>query len=76
MIDLMQFMQTTKNPQAFMQQIMSNSQIMKNPMAKNTMEMLQNGNNEGLEKLARNLCKEKGINPEEALTQIKLYFGM
>lgn len=68
--------QAVKNPQHFMEQIMSNSQFMQNPMAKNTMEMLQKGDNKGLEELARNLCKEKGINPEEVLKQIKSYFGM
>lgn len=68
--------QAVKNPQQFMEQIMNNSQFMQNPMAKNTMEMLQKGDNKGLEELARNLCKEKGINPEEALKQIKSHFGM
>lgn len=69
-------LQAVKNPQQFMEQIMSNSQIMQNPMAKNTMEMLQKGDNKGLEELARNLCKEKGIEPEDALKQIKSHFGM
>lgn len=68
--------QAVKNPQEFMQQIMSNSQVMQNPMAKNTMEMLQKGDNKGLEELARNLCKEKGIEPDEALKHIKSHFGM
>lgn len=68
--------QAVKNPQQFMQQIMNNSQFMQNPMAKNTMEMLQKGDNKGLEELGRNLCKEKGINPDEALKQIKSQFGI
>lgn len=70
------FMQAVKNPQAFVQQMMGNSQIMQNPIAKNTIEMMQKGDSQGLEKLARNLCQEKGINPEEAIKQIKSQFGM
>lgn len=69
-------MQSMRNPQAFMQQAMKNSQINQNPIAKNAFEMYQNGDVEGLESLARNLCAEKGIKPEDALKQIKSQFGM
>ena len=64
-----------KNPQAFMQQMMNNSQIMQNPMAKNAMEMAQNGNMQGIEQMARNLCKEKGLNADDVFNQIKSGFG-
>lgn len=64
------------NPTQFMQNIMSNSQIIKNPMIKNTFDMMQKGDNKGLEEMARNLCSEKGINPDEALKQVKSMFGM
>lgn len=72
----MQLLGMIKNPQTFMHQMMNQNQIMQNPLAKNAMEMLQRGDNEGLEKMARNLCAEKGINPDEALKQIKSQFGM
>lgn len=32
-----------------------------NPMMKNLKEMAQNGDNQGVENFARNICKEKGI---------------
>ena len=64
-----------KNPQAFIQQMMNNSQIMQNPMAKNAMEMAQNGNMQGIEQMARNLCKEKGLNADDVFNQIKIRFG-
>lgn len=69
-------MQAMRNPQAFMQQAMNNSQLMKNPIFKNTVDMMQKGDNKGLEEMARNLCKEKGVNPDDALKQIKSKFGM
>ena len=64
-----------KNPQAFMQQMMNNSQIMQNPLAKNAMEMAQNGNMQGIEQMARNLCKEKGLNADDVFNQIKSGLG-
>jgi hypothetical protein len=69
-------MQAMKNPQAFVQQVMQSSQINQNPIARNAFEMYQKGDTKGLEALARNLCAEKGIKPEDALKQIKSQFGM
>ena len=33
-----------------------------NPMFTNVIKMAQDGNREGVEQFARNICKEKGIN--------------
>lgn len=62
-------------PQQFMQQIMSNNQLMSNPMMKNTMQMAQQGNMQGIEQMARNLCKEKGLNADDVFNQIKSRFN-
>ena len=70
-----QMLGAMKNPQEFMQQMMNNSQVMRNPMAKNAMEMAQNGNMQGIEQMARNLCKEKGLNEDDVFNQIKSGFG-
>ena len=64
------------NPQQFLQQVMDDSQMMQNPMIKNTVQMAQNGDAKGIEQLARNLCKEKGINADDMFNQIKDKFGM
>lgn len=64
------------NPQAFLQKMMNDSKIMKNPVAKNTFEMLQKGDSKGLEKVARNLYQENGIDIDEAMKQAKSMFGM
>ena len=64
------------NPQQFLQQVMNNSQMMQNPMIKNTVQMAQNGDAKGIERLARNLCKEKGINADDMFNQMKNNFGM
>lgn len=68
--------QAMKNPQAFMQQAMQNSQINQNPIARNAIEMYQKGDTKGLNELANNLCREKGIKPEDMEKQIKQILGM
>ena len=69
-------MMKSDNPQQFMQQIMGNSQIMSNPMMKNTMQMAQNGDMKGVEQMARNLCKEKGLDADEMFNQLKNSLNM
>ena len=69
-------MMKSGNPQQFMQQIMGNSQIMSNPMMKNTMQMAQNGDMKGVEQMARNLCKEKGLDADEMFNQSKNSLNM
>lgn len=64
------------NPQQLVQQIMSNNRVMGNPMIKNAMSMAQSGNSKGIEQMARNLCKEKGINPDDVMKQIRSNFGI
>ena len=68
--------QIMRNPQAFMQQAMNNSQLMQNPISRNAIEMYQKGDKQGLNELAQNLCKEKGTSLEEMTKQIKSQMGM
>nr|DAO16001.1 MAG TPA: Peroxin 14 Translocation, PPI inhibition, Protein-Inhibitor [Caudoviricetes sp.]DAU98898.1 MAG TPA: Peroxin 14 Translocation, PPI inhibition, Protein-Inhibitor [Bacteriophage sp.] len=76
MKNLFQLFSGIKNPQQFLQSMMNNSQVMGNPMAKNAIDMMQNGDVKGVEQMARNLCKEKGVNPDEIMQQMKDKFGM
>lgn len=76
MNNLFQMFGAVRNPQQFLQNVMGNNQIMQNPMMKNAISMYQNGNTEGLKNMAENICREKGINPDEAYKQIKSQFGM
>ena len=65
-----------KNPQAFLQKMMNDSQIIQNPMAKNAMEMYKNGDTKGLQTMAENLCKERGTTVDDVKKQIMDQFGM
>jgi hypothetical protein len=76
MNDSVNFVRVMRNPQAFLQQCINNNQLMQSPMAKNAYSMLQNGDSAGLEKMARNMCAEKGIQLEDVIRQIKQQFGM
>ena len=76
MINPIQLMQAMRNPQAFMNQIMGNQQMMNNPIIKNTVNMAQKGDMKGIEQMARNLCKEKGLNADEIFNQFKSKMNM
>jgi hypothetical protein len=65
-------MQATRNPQAFLQQAMQNG----NPIMQNAIQLYQKGDKQGLNELADNLCKEKGINRQDFEKQIKSQIGM
>ena len=73
-INIFQMMKA--GPQQFIQQMMGNDQIMSNPIIKNALGMAQSGNSKGIEQMARNLCKEKGINPDDVMKQIRGSFGI
>lgn len=65
-----------RNPQAFLQQMINNSQVTQNPMAKNAIEMYQNGDTKGLQAMAENLAKERGTTVDDIKSQIMTQFGM
>lgn len=69
-------MQAIKNPQAFIQQAMNNSQIMQNPMAKNALEMYQQGNIQGVKDMAENLAKERHTTADNVKNNLLSQFWM
>ena len=75
-MNTLQMIHGIKNPQQFIQQIINNSQIMQNPMAKNAIEMYQKGDTQGLQAMAENLAKERGTTVNDMKSQIMAQFGM
>lgn len=73
-MSIFQMMKGGGNPQAMMKQMMGNSQIANNPMAKNIIDMAQNGNISGIEQLGRNIAKERGIDFDKAFSDFKSQF--
>ena len=72
MNNVMNLVKAFRNPQAFMQQAMQSG----NPIMQNAIQMYQKGDKQGLNELADNLCKEKGINRQDFEKQIKSQFGI
>ena len=54
----MQFLRGIKNPQQFVMNMLGQNQ---NPMATQLMQMVKTGNTNQIEQIARNMCKENGI---------------
>lgn len=74
-MQLIQMIRSGGNPQQSIINIMK-QQAGSNPVMGNAINMMEKGDNAGLEKLARNLCKEKGINPDEMLSKVQNQFGI
>lgn len=68
--DMINRMKSSSNPQGFvMNMIGSNPNVQNNELMQNAISMAQKGDVTGLEKMARNMAKERGID-------INRYIGM
>ena len=62
------------NPQQVLGNILQN-QIGNNPIGNNLLSMMKNNDRNGIEQLARNLSKEKGIDADNMFNEIKSMFN-
>lgn len=74
-MQLMKMIRGGGNPQQAIINMMK-QQSGNNPVIDNAINMMEKGDNAGIEKLARNLCKERNINPDDILSQVKNQFGI
>lgn len=74
-MQLAQMIKSGGNPQQMIMNMMRQN-AGNNPVLNNALNMAEKGDMKGIEQLARNLCNEKGINPDDAFNQIKGQFGM
>lgn len=63
------------NPQKVVMDMMR-EQAGNNPVMRNAMQMAEKGDSEGIERLARNLCKEQGVDADEMVNKIKSQLGL
>lgn len=63
---LKQYVTQGLSPQAILNKI-----NVSNPILNNVITMAKNGDNEGVENFARNICKQKGINFDTEFTKFK-----
>lgn len=68
------------NPMAMLKQYMMkgftpqnilNKMNMSNPILNNVIKMAQNGDTQGVENFARNICKQRGLNFDEEFNKFK-----
>ena len=71
MNNVLNLVRVFRNPEPFMRQIMSSPQFKSNPMAQNVIEMKNNNDVQGLTEMAKNVCKEKGIDFDGLYSQLK-----
>lgn len=74
-INIIQMM-TSGNPQQAIQSIIENNpNVQNNPLAQNAIKMYQNGDTRGLQNMAENMCKERGITVDQAKQQVMGMFN-
>ena len=64
------FQLLTSNPQQMINKALGNS-----PISNNLIEMINKKDQKGIEQLARNLAKEKGLDADKLFEQYKNKFG-
>lgn len=69
-LQLIQLIKGGQNPQQLLMSIMQNNN---NPILQNAMGMAQQGNTSGLEMLARNIARQKGIDFDKAFSEFQSY---
>ena len=74
-INIIQMMISGNPHQAIQNIIESNPNIQNNPLAQNAMKMYQNGDTKGLQNMAENMCKERGITVDQAKQQVMGMFN-
>lgn len=65
-------MRAFRNPQEFLKLYEQNS----NPIVQNAISMYKNGDKDGINQLANNIAKEKGVDINQLTQQIKSQFGI
>ena len=69
-MQLIQLIKNGRNPQQLLMGIM-NQQGNQNPIFQNAMNLAQHGNVSALQKIARNLAQQRGINFDQEFTNFK-----
>ena len=63
------------NPQAFVMNILQQDAQKGNPIAVNLIQMINSGDSRGIEQVARNIAKEKGIDFDKEFSKFKNQFN-
>lgn len=74
--NMMDFVKIVKNgnPQQFVMNLLQENQAKGNPIAGNLIQMINSGDSRGIEQVARNIAKEKGIDFDKEFNSFKQMF--
>ena len=72
---LMGMLRNGGNPKATLMNMLRQN-AGQNPMINNALGMMEKGDTAGVENMVKNLCKEKGLDPNEVMKATKNMFGM
>lgn len=62
------------NPQAFVMNVLQQDAQKGNPIAVNLIQMINSGDSRGIEQVARNIAKEKGLDFDKEFNSFKQMF--
>ena len=74
-VNLLQLIKNGKNPEQLMISILQ-ERAGNNPLFGNLLVLAQQGNTKEIEKIARNLCQEKGIDFDKEFNSFKSNLGL
>ena len=72
---MMQMVRNRQNPEQMMLQYLQ-QQATQNPMGQNLLSLAQSGNTADIEKIARNICAQRGIDFDKEFTAFKQSLGL
>lgn len=75
-LQLIGMMRKSGNPQAFMINMLENQGGAGNPMIANLITLAKNNDNKGIEQIARNVMKERGLDFDKEFNDFKQQFGL
>lgn len=72
---MIQMVKNKQNPEQMMMQFLQ-QQALQNPMGQNLLSLAQAGNTADIEKIARNICAQRGIDFDKEFTAFKQSLGL
>lgn len=73
---LVQMIKGGQNPQQLMLSVLSQSEMAGTPMGKNLINLARNGNTAEIEKIARNIAKQKGMDFDKEFNAFRQNLGL
>lgn len=74
-MQLIQMIKSGGNPQQMIMNMMRKN-AGSNPVMNNALQMMEKGDTAGIENMVKNICKERGLDPNEVMKTTQNMFGV